>query len=60
LARSPGQGPLDFAAAVSTARQDLAEKVATIVGLYIRLRYDRRGGSDDLKRFKVAVRQFKP
>jgi transglutaminase-like putative cysteine protease len=60
LARSPGQGPLDFAATVSTARQDLAEKVATIVGLYIRLRYDRRGGSDDLKRFKVAVRQFKP
>ncbi|MGD2011315.1 MAG: DUF4129 domain-containing protein, partial [Desulfobacterales bacterium] len=60
LVRSPGQGPLDFAAAVSTARQDLAERVATIVALYIRLRYDRRGGSEDLKRFKIAVRQFKP
>jgi transglutaminase-like putative cysteine protease len=60
LVRRPGQGPLDFAAAVSTARQDLAERVATIVALYIRLRYDRRGGSEDFRRFKVAVRQFKP
>ena len=60
LVRSPGQGPLDFAAAVSTARQDVAERVTTIVALYIRLRYDRRGGSEDLKRFKIAVRQFKP
>ena len=60
LVRSPGQGPLDFAAAVNTARQDLKERVATIIALYIRLRYDRRGDSEDLKRFKVAVRQFKP
>ena len=60
LVRTPGQGPLDFAAVVGTARQDLKGRVATIVALYIRLRYDRRGGSEDLKRFKLAVRQFKP
>jgi len=60
LVRTPGQGPLDFAAVVGTARQDLKGKVATIVALYIRLRYDHRGGSEDLKRFKLAVRQFKP
>jgi protein-glutamine gamma-glutamyltransferase len=60
LVRTPGQGPLDFAAVVSAARQDLKGRVATIVALYIRLRYDRRGGSEDLKRFKLAVRQFKP
>jgi len=60
LVRTPGQGPLDFAAVVSTARQDLKGRVATIVALYIRLRYDRRGGNEDLKRFKLAVRQFKP
>ncbi|MGW8186686.1 MAG: DUF4129 domain-containing protein, partial [Desulfobacterales bacterium] len=60
LVRRSGQGPLDFAAVVSAARQDLKGGVATIVGLYIRLRYDRRGGSEDLKRFKLAVRQFKP
>jgi hypothetical protein len=57
LVRTPGQGPLDFAAVVGTARQDLKGRVATIVALYIRLRYDRRGGSEDLKRFKLAVRQ---
>jgi hypothetical protein len=45
---------------VNTARQDLKERVATIIALYIRLRYDRRGDSEDLKRFKVVVRQFKP
>jgi hypothetical protein len=60
LVRTPGQGPLDFAAVVNAARQDLKGRVATIVALYIRLRYDRRGGNEDLKRFKLAVRQFKP
>jgi protein-glutamine gamma-glutamyltransferase len=59
LVRSPGQGPLDFATAVNTTRRDLKERVAAIIALYIRLRYDRRGDSEDLKRFKVAVRQFK-
>jgi hypothetical protein len=49
LVRTPGQGPLDFAAVVNAARQDLKGRVATIVALYIRLRSDRRGGSEDLK-----------
>jgi hypothetical protein len=60
LVRTPGQGPLDFAAVVSSTRQDLKGRVETIVALSIRLRYDGRVGSEDLKRSKLAVRQFKP
>jgi len=60
FARKPSQGPLDYASMVAAARPDLEACVLEIVGLYIRLRYARGGGREDVKRLKAMVRQFDP
>jgi hypothetical protein len=56
----PSQGPLDFSEMVIAVRNDLQISVLKIVGLYVSLRYAGKGNKDDLKRFKVLVRQFSP
>jgi hypothetical protein len=41
LARSPGEGPRDFASRVTAARPELAVRVNAITELYVALRYGR-------------------
>lgn len=60
LARTPSQGPLDFAETVIAVRKDLKTRVLDIANLYVYLRYAGNGNEDDLKRFKMLVKQFSP
>ena len=60
MARTPSQGPLDFAEMVIAFRNDLKTSVLDIVKLYISLRYAGNDSQDDLKRLKLLVRQFNP
>jgi transglutaminase-like putative cysteine protease len=59
IPRNPGQGPLDYAAAVSAVRKDLASEVNAITEMYISLRYA-RDEDEELKNFKTRVRRFAP
>lgn len=58
LARHPAEGPLTFAARVSTSRPDLATQVQQITYLYTQARY--RSQSDLLSRLRKKVRLFRP
>lgn len=58
--RCPEQGPVDYARQVSGERMDLAESVAAITALYVRLRYGPGGDKRDEKRLQALVKGFKP
>lgn len=58
ITRNPAEGPADFAKKVCAARTDLKPEVETIIELYIKLRYGRGGGAEDVKRFKSLVRRL--
>jgi len=58
--RRPAQGPVDYARQVAGQRADLAESVAEITRLYVRLRYGRGGDERDEKRLQSLVKNFKP
>ena len=60
VARSPSQGPLDYAETAIAFRNDLKTSILDIVRLYISLRYAGNDSKDDVRRLKVLVRQFKP
>ncbi|MCW9089583.1 MAG: DUF3488 and transglutaminase-like domain-containing protein [Gammaproteobacteria bacterium] len=59
LPRQLDEGPTDFAARVSAARPELASAVQRISQLYIRLRYTRHGGTQDIESLRRLVREFK-
>jgi transglutaminase-like putative cysteine protease len=60
LARRPGEGPLDFARRVTTARPALTVEVNAITRLYIALRYGKpaRQAAGDATRLQRMVRRF--
>ncbi|MCP4694396.1 MAG: DUF3488 domain-containing transglutaminase family protein, partial [Desulfobacterales bacterium] len=60
VSRAPWSGPLDFARQISRQRGEIAGPAREIIDLYIRLRYDRKGDKDDLKRLRRLVRRFSP
>ena len=60
VARSPSQGPLDYAETAIAFRTDLKTGILDIVKLYISLRYAGNDSKEDVRRLKVLVRQFRP
>jgi len=51
-----GEGPLRFAERAATASPDLAEPLSQITRLYLRLRYERGHGPNDLKHLRRLVK----
>jgi len=58
--RRPEQGPVDYGRQVAGERADLAQRVAEITALYVRLRYGCGGNEGDEKRLQSLVKGFKP
>ena len=58
--RMPHQGPADFAKRIAIKKSDLEMPVKNITELYVRLRYSRNGGVEDLKRLASLVKEFNP
>jgi protein-glutamine gamma-glutamyltransferase len=58
--RKPEQGPVDYARLLSESRNDLADEIRTIIGLYVRLRYGRGGDKPAEKEFRRRVKRFAP
>ncbi|MDH2915434.1 MAG: transglutaminase domain-containing protein, partial [Gallionella sp.] len=59
LARTPHEGPEDYAARIATARPQLAHAIHDIATRYIGLRYDGKSDEGSLRAFKDAVKSFK-
>lgn len=59
-ARSPAEGPREYAEAIARQRPDLAAELLAIARLYLGLRYEGRGDAAALERFSRAVRRFRP
>lgn len=60
LPRRPQEGPRDFAARVAAERPATAAAVARITGLYLALRYEARGGEDELLgTLRLELRRFR-
>ncbi|MDP2784099.1 MAG: DUF3488 and transglutaminase-like domain-containing protein [Sulfurimicrobium sp.] len=58
IARSPHEGPADFAVRATLMRPDLARQIDLITQLYIKLRYERHGAA--ARDLKQAVSRFRP
>lgn len=58
--RMPHQGPADFAKRIAIKRSDLEMPVKNITALYVRLRYSKNGGLEDLKELASLVKKFNP
>lgn len=59
-ARSPSEGPREYADAVGQLRPDLATDTGQLIDTYIELRYDGRAETGEVERFSAAVRRFRP
>ncbi|OUS10199.1 hypothetical protein A9Q90_01850 [Gammaproteobacteria bacterium 54_18_T64] len=59
LPREPGEGPRDFAQRIGQQAPSLTAQVDALTQLYESARYSEVQG-DDLKRFKAALKAFKP
>ena len=60
LPRLPGEGPVDYQTRIEASRPDLARPAGGIIDLYVRLRYTRAAGKDDLALLRKRVRKFRP
>jgi hypothetical protein len=60
MRRSPSEGPLDYAARVSTLRPELATDIQIISKLYTNLRYGTHFSPQRLRRLRNRVRTFRP
>lgn len=60
MRRSPSEGPLDYAARVSTLRPELASDIQIISKLYTNLRYGTHFSPQRLRRLRNRVRTFRP
>jgi transglutaminase-like putative cysteine protease len=58
IARSPHEGPADFALRAARLRPELAPRIERITQLYTRLRYGRDSG--EARELRQAVRRFRP
>jgi len=58
IAKSPHEGPADFALRAVRQRPDLAPQIERITQLYIRLRYGRQ--RETARELQQAVRRFRP
>lgn len=60
LQRKPQEGPRDFAARVAAEQPASAAAAARITRLYLALRYEARGGEDDLlEMLRLELRRFR-
>ena len=60
LARSPAEGPLDYAARLAQTKPQQAEPVRSISDLYIALRYGKLTGEPAVKHLLRLVDEFEP
>lgn len=59
MVRAPHEGALDFARRCAQRRPDLKERIDTITGHYVHMRYGRLVDADELRAFKREVTAFK-
>lgn len=59
LVRNAGEGPVDFARRASTAKPPLADSIAAITELYIKIRYGRSAHENDLQKLQKLVRALR-
>lgn len=60
LARSPAEGPLDFAKRIREQRPELAATADSVARLYVQLRYGAHAPAEALNEFAALVKSFKP
>ncbi|MFA9460203.1 transglutaminase TgpA family protein [Thiohalorhabdus sp. Cl-TMA] len=60
LPRHRAEGPRAYAERVAGSRPDLAREVRDLARLYIRLRYEERGGPNDVRSLRRRVAGFSP
>ena len=60
LPPNPGEGPRDYVHRVMTQRPDLAPRLRTAIGAYLRLRYGRQAQAADRDALQAAVRHLRP
>jgi transglutaminase-like putative cysteine protease len=58
-ARHPTEGPVDYSRRIEREFPQVASEVRAIEELYVRLRYGRTAGQDDLARLKALVAAFR-
>jgi len=58
LVRGPGEGPVDFARRVASARPELADPAGRITRLYVRLRYESAGTPNDVQALRHLIAAF--
>ncbi len=60
IARTPNEGPLDFAARAKVLRPDLASRIEAITRLYIALRYGANAQAGWVQEMIMLIARFKP
>ena len=60
LARTPGQGPMDYMHSILTHRPDLRVSVQEITTLYISLRYGGNSAQKETEHLATMIKRFKP
>lgn len=58
--RKPSEGPTEYAESVGSVRPDLTDELRYLFGMYVRLRYERSPNENLIRKFKNAVRRFRP